>query len=81
MSNKCSHLGLSLQGKTALLQAGIKNGCVTCNAHGSTFNMADGAVVGTWCEKLPGFLRQPGPKPLPVYEARVADGGMIEVNV
>ena len=36
VSNKCSHLGLPLQGK--ILSAEVKNGCVTCAAHGTAFD-------------------------------------------
>ena len=53
MSNKCPHLGLSMQGKTALLSATVEDGKVTCNAHGSAFDMKTGAPVGEWCPKLP----------------------------
>jgi nitrite reductase/ring-hydroxylating ferredoxin subunit len=83
-SNKCSHLGISLQGKTPLLQAEVKNGCVTCSAHGTVFRLSDGAVQGEWCPKLPNLpIVGKGPKeaPLPVYPARVSEAGMVEVDV
>lgn len=53
VSNKCTHLGLPLVGKTALLQGEVGGGCVTCSAHGSKFSLTDGAPVGEWCPKLP----------------------------
>jgi len=37
VSNKCSHLGLPLQGK--ILKAEMKNGCVVCAAHGTAFDV------------------------------------------
>lgn len=51
VSNKCSHLGLPLQGK--ILSAPVANGCVTCAAHNTSFDLKTGAVVGEWCPKLP----------------------------
>lgn len=84
VSNKCSHLGLPLVGKTALLQGEVKNGCVTCPAHKTRFSLADGSVQGEWC---PGFPQLPlvgklgDKKPLPTYAVRVSEGGAIEVDV
>lgn len=84
-SNRCSHLGISLQGKTPLLQATVANGCVTCSAHGTVFDLKDGGKVkGEWCPKLPNLPivgKGPKEKPLPVYPARVSEAGMIEVDV
>jgi nitrite reductase/ring-hydroxylating ferredoxin subunit len=82
VSNKCSHLGLPLVGKTALLQGEVSGGCVTCPAHGSKFDLASGAPVGEWCPKMPNlpFVGKMGDeKPLPVFESRVGSGGAIEV--
>ena len=53
VSNKCPHLGLSMQGKTPLLSATVANGNVTCPAHGSAFDLKTGAPVGEWCPSLP----------------------------
>jgi nitrite reductase/ring-hydroxylating ferredoxin subunit len=53
VSNKCSHLNLSLQGKTALLSATITpDCCVVCPAHGTAFDLATGAVKGVRCAAL-----------------------------
>ena len=50
VSNKCSHLGLSMQGKTALLSAKVdcsSGPCaIVCPAHGTAFDLATGAVKG-----------------------------------
>jgi nitrite reductase/ring-hydroxylating ferredoxin subunit len=84
VSNKCSHLGLPLVGKTALLQGEVANGCVTCPAHKTRFSLADGSVQGEWC---PGFPQLPlvgklsDKKPLPTYAVRVGAGDAIEVDV
>jgi nitrite reductase/ring-hydroxylating ferredoxin subunit len=56
-SNKCSHLGLPLVGKTALFQAEISDGCVTCPAHGTKFDLATGEVKGEWCPKMVSMKR------------------------
>ena len=86
VSNKCSHLGLSLVGKTALLQGkvGEVNGkqCITCPAHGTAFSLEDGSVQGEWCPKLPNLpLIGKGPKeaPLKTFKSRV-EGGVVEVD-
>jgi nitrite reductase/ring-hydroxylating ferredoxin subunit len=53
VSNKCSHLNLSLQGKTALLSATVTpDCCVVCPAHGTAFDLATGAVKGVRCAAL-----------------------------
>jgi nitrite reductase/ring-hydroxylating ferredoxin subunit len=62
VSNKCPHLGISMQGKTALLSAGLeepkregsKAPCIVCPAHQTAFDMESGEVEGEWCPKLPG---------------------------
>ncbi|QCU77169.1 Rieske (2Fe-2S) protein [Citricoccus sp. SGAir0253] len=53
----CSHLGGPLE------QGTIVDGCVTCPWHGSTFRLADGAVV-----------RGPASSPQPAYDVRVREG-------
>ena len=57
VSNKCSHLGLPLVGKTALLQGQVKDKCIVCPAHGTAFDLASGDVKGEWCpsERCLGF--------------------------
>ncbi|EFN52420.1 hypothetical protein CHLNCDRAFT_138918 [Chlorella variabilis] len=85
VSNKCSHLGLPLVGKTPVFQAEVANGCVTCPAHGTKFDLTTGQPVGEWCPKMPNLplIGKIGdtPKPLPTFEARIAESGEIEVNV
>ena len=53
VSNKCTHLGLPLVGKTALLQGKVVDKCIVCPAHGTAFALADGGVKGEWCPSLP----------------------------
>ena len=48
VSNKCSHLGLPLVGKTAFFQGTVAAGCVVCPAHGTAFDLATGEVKGEW---------------------------------
>ena len=48
VSNKCSHLGLPIVGKTALFQGAVSDRCVTCPAHGTKFDLASGEVKGEW---------------------------------
>ncbi|WP_298585011.1 Rieske 2Fe-2S domain-containing protein [uncultured Kocuria sp.] len=57
LDSVCSHMGGPLEKGT------IDGGCVTCPWHGSTFRLADGAVV-----------RGPATAPQPGYETRVQDG-------
>jgi len=69
--------------QTPLLQATIAGGCVTCNAHGSRFNLTTGAPEGEWCPKLPNLPiigKGPGPKPLPTYKVEVGADGAISVD-
>lgn len=81
VSNKCSHLGLPLVGKTAMFQGVVKNGCIECPAHKTQFDLKTGEVKGEWS---PGFPTLPlvgkisGEKPLPTFQSRV-DGQNIEV--
>ena len=87
VSNKCSHLGLSLVGKTALLQGkvGEVSGkqCITCPAHGTAFSLEDGSVQGEWCPKLPNLplvgKLGPGKAPLKTFASRV-EAGTVEVD-
>ncbi|WP_136612222.1 Rieske 2Fe-2S domain-containing protein [Sinomonas albida] len=57
IDNVCTHAGGSLDEGT------VKDGCVTCPLHGSTFRLADGSVV-----------LGPASAPQPSYEARVREG-------
>ena len=57
LDSVCSHLGGPLEEGT------VDGGCVTCPWHGSTFRLADGAVV-----RGPATAAQPG------YETRVEEG-------
>ena len=57
LDSVCSHLGGPLEEGT------VDGGCVTCPWHGSTFRLADGAVV-----------RGPATDAQPSYEARVEEG-------
>lgn len=60
IDNRCSHQGAPLHRGTVRL--GSLN-LVTCPAHGSKFNLENGAV-----------LRGPASTGLPTYDARVTDG-------
>ena len=87
VSNKCSHLGLSLVGKTALLQGKVGEvggkQCITCPAHGTAFSLEDGSVQGEWCPKLPNLplvgKLGPGKAPLKTFASRV-EAGTVEVD-
>jgi len=57
LDDRCSHRGCSLAGGT------VRAGTVTCPCHGSTFALADGAVV-----------TGPATSPQPSLEVRVRDG-------
>jgi len=81
VSNKCSHLGLPLQGK--VMNAGLDDGCVVCAAHGTKFDLATGAVKGEWCPKLPNLPligKGPPEKALPTYKVNITEAGEIEVD-
>ena len=84
VSNKCTHLGLPLVGKTALLQGKIQDKCIVCPAHNTAFDLATGAVVGEWCSgfpDLPFVGKMTKASPLPTFESRVDAAGNIEVLV
>ncbi len=61
LADTCSHLGAPLSEGSFRAHAG--QGCVVCPWHGSTFQLADGAVV-----------RGPATAPMPRFETRLADG-------
>ncbi len=68
LSDHCAHLGGPLHQGT--LAAGEDDDpCITCPWHGSVFRVTDGTVVHG-----PATARQPG------FDARIADGGMVEVR-
>lgn len=84
VANKCAHMGISLVGKTALLQGVVADGCITCPAHGSKFDLATGEPQGEWCPKMPnvpfvGQALKGEKKKQPTYESRVGEDGAIEV--
>ena len=88
VSNRCPHLGLSMQGKTALLSAEMRDdGCIVCPAHKSAFKLDTGEPVGEWCPGLPslpvvGKPLEGTPEPIPVFPVRVLEGsGVIEVRL
>ncbi|MFC4036448.1 Rieske 2Fe-2S domain-containing protein [Streptomyces polygonati] len=62
VSATCTHMGGPLE------EGHVKDGCVTCPWHGSTFDLTDGQVV-----------RGPATAPEPAYETRVREG-LIEVR-
>jgi nitrite reductase/ring-hydroxylating ferredoxin subunit len=57
LANTCSHAGGPLDEGT------VRDGCVVCPWHGSTFRLTDGEIV-----------RGPASTPQPSYETRVRDG-------
>jgi nitrite reductase/ring-hydroxylating ferredoxin subunit len=62
LANRCAHLGGPLS------EGEIREGCVTCPWHRSTFSLEDGRVI-----------QGPSAYPQPVLETRVRDG-QIEVR-
>lgn len=82
-SNKCPHLGLSLE------RGKIEDGAIRCPWHGSSFDVCSGenrdwcnAVVGMpipkWTSRLIALGKKPSP--LPVYET-VEEGGKVFVRL
>jgi nitrite reductase/ring-hydroxylating ferredoxin subunit/uncharacterized membrane protein len=61
LADNCSHLGARLSEGTFRAKDG--QGCVVCPWHGSTFQLADGAVV-----------HGPATAPMPRFETRVTNG-------
>jgi nitrite reductase/ring-hydroxylating ferredoxin subunit len=61
LANTCSHLSAPLSEGTFTAEDG--QGCVVCPWHGSTFRLADGAVV-----------HGPATAPMPRFESRIVDG-------
>lgn len=68
LADHCAHLGGPLH-QGALSADADGEPCITCPWHGSTFRVTDGSVVHG-----PATARQPG------FDARVAEGGMVEVR-
>lgn len=62
MANTCNHMG------GPLAEGEVDDGCITCPWHGSTFRLADAAVV-----------RSPAVVPQPRYETRVL-GGIVQLK-
>ena len=85
VSNKCSHMGISLVGKTKLLQGEVSNGCIRCPAHGTAFSLSSGEPVGEWCPKLPELpiIGKIGNKRcgLPTFAVTVESSGAVNVDV
>jgi nitrite reductase/ring-hydroxylating ferredoxin subunit/uncharacterized membrane protein len=67
LADKCSHLSGPLSDGEFAVEGG--QGCVICPWHGSTFRLADGAV-----------LHGPATSPQPRFETRVSDG-TVEVKL
>lgn len=87
VANKCPHLGLSMQGKTPLLSAEVRDdGCIVCPAHKSAFKLTTGEPVGEWCPSLPTlpFVGKPlegTPTKIPVFAVQVTESGDIQLDV
>ena len=87
VANKCPHLGLSMQGKTPLLSAEMRDdGCIVCPAPKSAFKLTTGEPVGEWCPGLPtlplvGKPMEGEPTNIPVYAVQVTDSGDIQVEM
>jgi nitrite reductase/ring-hydroxylating ferredoxin subunit len=62
LADRCCHRG------GALHEGELRDGCVICPLHGSTFRLDDGSVE-----------RGPAAYPQPVYDARIANG-MVEIR-
>ena len=85
VSNKCPHLGLSLQGKTPLLSATVSDGAIACPAHGSAFDLKTGEAKGEWCPKLPalpvvGKKYCGEPTAIASYAVSVDESGAIKID-
>ncbi|GMH40557.1 hypothetical protein BSKO_08461 [Bryopsis sp. KO-2023] len=76
LSNVCTHLKLPLVGRTALLQGEVVDGCISCPAHKTLFDLKTGEVKGEWAPSFPDipFVGKGDPKPLPVFEVKEEDG-------
>jgi len=44
VNNRCTHLNLPLQGRTALVGKPLINGCVVCPSHSTAFDVKTGEV-------------------------------------
>ena len=78
-------MGISLVGKTALLQGEVSGGCITCPAHGTRFDLKTGEPQGEWCPKLPElpFVGKVGNKRCsqPTFPVSVDESGAVSVDV
>merc|ERR1719183_3198141 len=85
LSNKCAHMGISLVGKTKLLQGEVSGGCITCPAHGTKFALKNGEVQGPWCPNLPElpFVGKIGNPPCsqPTFAVSVDESGAVSVDL
>jgi nitrite reductase/ring-hydroxylating ferredoxin subunit len=85
VSNKCSHLGLPLVGKTAMMQGQVTGGCIVCPAHGTAFDVKNGEVVGEWCPNMPNLPlvgKMTKEKPLPTFSTSLDENsGVISVDM
>jgi nitrite reductase/ring-hydroxylating ferredoxin subunit len=66
IGNRCTHQGAPLSKGRLTFSGSIAS--VTCPVHGSTFDLASGAV-----------MRAPATRPEPAYDVRV-DDGVVEVR-
>jgi nitrite reductase/ring-hydroxylating ferredoxin subunit len=66
-TNRCTHQGAPLQRGTVRTSGSLVT--ITCPIHGSTFELSSGRV-----------LRGPAMVPLPIYEARINEDGVVEVR-
>lgn len=53
VSNKCTHLGLPLQGK--IVGKEVTNGCIVCPFHNNAFDVKTGEVQGEWAPGVPTY--------------------------
>jgi nitrite reductase/ring-hydroxylating ferredoxin subunit len=67
LADQCAHLGGPLHQGT--LTRAEDDPCVTCPWHGSTFRLANGAVV-----------HGPATAHQPAFDTRIAEGGMVQVR-
>ena len=88
VSNRCPHLGLSMQGKTALLSAEMRDdGCIVCpraqeRVQARTRASPWGVVPGPPSLPVVGKPLEGTPEPIPVFPVRVLEGsGVIEVRL
>jgi len=82
VSNRCSHLGLPIEGKLLKAQFTEDPPCVVCAAHNTAFSLTTGEVVGEWAPRMPDLPivgKGTKPTPLPTFPVRIGDSGDIEI--